>query len=78
MIAFDANVVVHINESLSSQEIHSLEEELSDISGIVSACAHERTPHLLVVDYNPQDLNTGDLLHYIQGCGLHPSLIGGI
>jgi hypothetical protein len=78
MITYDANVVVHINESLSSDEIHGLEKDLSDISGIVSACAHERTPHLFVVDYNPQSLKAGALLQHIKGHGLHPSLIGGI
>lgn len=78
MVTFDANVVVHIDETLSADEIHDLEKDLSDVKGIVSACAHEKTPHLLVVDYDPQDLQSGALLQHIRGCGLHPSLIGGI
>jgi len=78
MITFDANVVVHIDESLSDGEMHDLEKRLAGMEGVVSTCAHERAPHLLLVDYDPQDLETGALLRYLRRDGLHPRLVGGI
>jgi hypothetical protein len=78
MIQFDANAVVHINESLSADEIHDIEKELSGVRGVVSACAHEKTPHLLVVDYDPQSINSCDLIFFIERNGIHASLVGGI
>jgi hypothetical protein len=78
MIHFDANAVVHINETLSADQIHEIERKLADVSGVVSACAHIKTPHLLVVDYDPQTLRSMDLLKHIENRGLHAALIGGI
>ena len=78
MIQFDANAVVHINEQLSADEIHDIEKELSGIRGVVSACAHIKTPHLLVVDYDPQSIDSSDLLFFIEKNGVHASLVGGI
>ncbi|MCG7955701.1 MAG: hypothetical protein JAY91_09280, partial [Candidatus Thiodiazotropha endolucinida] len=78
MIEFDANAVVHINENLSAEEIHNIEKELSGVRGVVSACAHVKTPHLMVVDYDPQSIHSCDLLFYIERNGVHASLVGGI
>jgi hypothetical protein len=78
MIRFDANAVVHINESLSADEIHDIERELSGVRGVVCACAHEKTPHLLVVDYDPQTLRSHELLRHFESNGLHAALVGGI
>jgi hypothetical protein len=69
---------VHINESLSADQIHDIERELAGVRGVVSACAHEKTPHLLVVDYDPRALEARQLLHHFQRSGLHAALIGGI
>ena len=78
MISYNANAVVHISESLSDDQIHDIERNLADIRGVVCACTHEKTPHLLVVDYDPQSLRAKDLLHHVERNGLHAALIGGI
>ena len=78
MISFDANAVVHINESLSADQIHDLERELAGVRGVVSACAHVKTPHLLVVDYDPRSLEASQLVRHFRQQGLHAALIGGI
>ncbi len=78
MISYDANAVVHINESLSADEIHSIERKLAGVSGVVSACTHVKTPHLMVVDYDPRALQARQLVQHIKREGLHAALIGGI
>ena len=70
------NVVVHIDENLSSEEIHSMEKEVSMEGGVYCACVHERTPHLMVVDYDPMEIRSLSLLQNIQNHGLHAELIG--
>jgi hypothetical protein len=40
MIKFDANAVVHINEQLSADQIHTIERELSGVRGVQSVPAH--------------------------------------
>jgi len=78
MVTYNANLVVHIDESLSADQLHDVEQNLSGINGIVSACVHERTPHLMVVDYDPLTLRSQTVLKHFQGNGLHAELIGGI
>ena len=78
MPIYNANVVVHIDETLSAEEINQVEQNVADVGGVVSACVHERTPHLMVVDYDPQVLSSTYLLHQLKGRGLHAELIGGI
>jgi hypothetical protein len=78
MNTYDVNVVVHIDEDLSASEIHRIEQSLSSINGIVSACAHEKTPHLMVVDYDPRTVQAGSLLQHLRNDGLHAELIGGV
>jgi hypothetical protein len=78
MVTYDVNVVVHIDEELSASEIHNVERSLSSVNGIVSACAHEKTPHLLVVDYDPRTVRAGSVLQHLKNDGLHAELIGGV
>ena len=76
MSNYVADVVLHIDESLSSDEIHSMEKELSMAGGVYSACVHERTPHLMVVDYDPMETHASYLLQNLHNHGLHGELIG--
>lgn len=78
MYTYDANVVVHIDESLSNLQISDMEKSLAGISGIVSACVHEKTPHLMVVDYDPRAVRPSALLQHFRSNGLHAELIGGV
>ena len=76
MSEYIANVVVHIDEKLSPDEIHSMEKDISLEGGVYCACVHERTPHLMVVDYDPLETQSLALLHNVQSHGLHAELIG--
>jgi len=77
MATNDVNVVLHIDETLSTEEIHDLEKGLSDVGGIISTCVPKKTPHLMIVDYDPQTLSSKALLHHIRDSGLHSQLVGG-
>ena len=70
------DVVIHIDEDLSDNEIHALEKDLGGMDGVYSACVHERARHLMLVDFNPEDVPAGALLHEVQAHGVHGELIG--
>jgi hypothetical protein len=78
MATYNANVVVHIDEALSANQLDDMEKGMSNVTGVVSACVHERTPHLLVVDYDLCAVHSGTLLARIKSRGLHAQLIGGV
>jgi len=70
------NLVVHIDENLSDHEIHDLEQDLAFTPGITSACIHERRRHLMVVDYDPEQARSIDILANLQQHGYHAELVG--
>ena len=78
MNSYNANVVIHVDEDLSDERIHMLEHELAGVPGIVSSCVHERARHLWVIDYDPRQVRSAEVLNRIQRTGLHAELIGGI
>ena len=78
MSTYNANVVIHIDESLTAPQLQAVEKDLSDVTGVVSTCVHEKTPHLLVVDYDPRSVHSGALLGHVKIGGLRAELVGGI
>jgi len=70
------DVVIHIDEDLADDLIQELERELSGVTGVYSACVNDRARHLMLVDYDPQDVNALDLLSQIESHGVHAELIG--
>lgn len=76
MNEYDVAVVMHIDEELSDTEIHTLEHDLCFAPGIRSACVNERTRHLMVEDYDPQQVYSRDILNTVQRRGYHAELIG--
>lgn len=71
-----SDIVIHIDEDLSDQAIYNIERDLGEIDGVYSACVNERTRHLMVVDYDPFDVESGVLLHQVETHGVHAELIG--
>ena len=70
------DIVIHIDEDLDDQGIYQLEQDLADQAGIYSACVGARTRHLMIVDFDPEDLRPSEIVHNIRDRGFHASMIG--
>ena len=70
------DIVIHINEDLNDDGIHDLERQLADNQGIYSACMHEKTRHLMVVDYDPDQIHPHNIVQAVRGRGLHAQMLG--
>ncbi len=73
---YTTDVVIHIDEDLDDEHIYDLEKDLSMRDGVYSACVHEGRRHLMLVDYDPQDIRSADLLQQVRSTGVHAELIG--
>ena len=69
-------VVVHIDESLSSDSRDELLQKIEAIDGVLSADLQDQRPHLMIVDYNPDQTKSLDVLSGVQNSGLHAQLVG--
>jgi hypothetical protein len=71
-----SDIVIHIDETLDDGRIHRLERELGDEPGVLSACCHERTPHLMVVDFDADSVRPSDIVQSVRNRGLHAEMLG--
>jgi len=70
------DVLIHIDEELSDDDIHDIERDLSYMDGVYSACVSERARHLMLVDYDPEGIGSGMLLNEVESHGVHAELVG--
>lgn len=70
------DVTVHIDESLDTSLRAQLADTLRTVRGVASASIREKTPHLMVVEFDPEQLGTRDILDAVTRNGVHAELIG--
>lgn len=68
------DVIIHVDESISNFEEEELLGELRKLDGVMSPGFNR--PHLMLVTYNPEKVNSYDLLSTVRSEGYHAQLIG--
>lgn len=76
MQRYCSDVVIHIDEVLRDEDIHQLERDVCFIPGVYCACVNDRARHLMLVDYDPEDIQATDLLHMVRQRGVGAALVG--
>ncbi len=76
MSNYCADVMIHIDENLDDDNIHEIEQELGVLQGVACACVPEQARHLLLIDYDPVDINAQALLSHVTRHGVHAELVG--
>ena len=71
-----ADLLIHVNESLGSARRESLEEELRRVQGVIAPRFNKETPHLLLVAYDPQQIDSRNLLKRVRANGYSAQLVG--
>jgi hypothetical protein len=70
------DVTIHIDESLDHDKRKSLVETLRKQEGVISVGHRDEKPHLLVVEYNPDQTSSKVLLERVKSDGIHAELVG--
>lgn len=70
------DVTLHIDENTSHDEREELRDNLLGLHGVMAAAYHDTQPHLMVVEYDPDAINSSEFLVAAKGKGLHAELIG--
>lgn len=70
------DVMIHLDPETK----HSDREELRDLllkqNGVDAAAYHDDKPHLIIVEYDPDDISSQNLLEVITKRGIHAELVG--
>lgn len=70
------DVTLHIDEALDSGQRQQVEADLRAIDGVVSVHHADQRPHLMIVEYNPAQADSGNLLASVTERGYHAEMIG--
>jgi hypothetical protein len=73
---YTGDIVIHIDEELNNDRIHDLEQQIVNEHGVYSACMHERTRHLMVVDFDTTKVQPSEIVQAVRSRGLHAEMIG--
>ncbi len=71
-----ADVILHIDETLPSDQLQTLEKHLYKMGGVLSATNRDDKPHLIMVTYDPKKVQSHDILVKVRNEGIHARLIG--
>jgi len=71
-----ADITMHIDENTTHEDRERLRDELLSIDGVMAASYHDEKPHLIVMAYDPDVVNSLAFVKTAQEQGLHAELVG--
>ncbi|MCP3867968.1 MAG: ATP-binding protein [Gammaproteobacteria bacterium] len=71
-----ADVTIHIDKRLETEERALTEEQLRGTDGVVSVRNANERSQLFLVEYNPDKTDSGSLLSIVTGMHGHAELVG--
>jgi copper chaperone CopZ len=70
------DVLVHVDQTLSHDRLASLTTTIAQLNGVASAEGHDAKPHLVIVTYDPDKVNSQQILAAVKAQGVSAQLIG--
>ena len=71
-----SDIIIHIKETLSTEQRSSLEDNMRQIDGVVSPRFNQGKEHFLVVAYDTEKTSTAALLANTRKAGYTAQLVG--
>lgn len=68
--------LINVHPELPMNERTQLEDEISHMEGVVSACFSPGHPHMMTVTYNPDAVSSGAVLEQVGKHGIEACKVG--
>lgn len=69
------DMTVHVDETLSTEKMHELEDAVRSEACVVTACCSKDNPHLLSVTFDPDCTSSANVLRKVKSQGVHAELV---
>ncbi len=76
--AHEVDVVVHIDDHLDENRRTWIEDVVERKAGVMKARFNNQRHHLMIVAYDPRQINSVAILNSIKGQNVSAQLVGGI
>ena len=70
------DVLIHIDPETSHDERENLRDLILSQNGVDAAAYHDDKPHLIIVEYDPDQVTSEKLLEVVTNKGIHAELVG--
>lgn len=70
------DIVLHIDEDLNPEQRESIEVSLRALDGVVSVHNSDNTPHLTIVQYDHDEMDSQQILKRVTDQGAHAEIVG--
>lgn len=70
------DVTLHINEEIDARKREALRDSLLRTRGVLAADYQAARPHLVIIEYDPDVIESSEFVHIARQSGLHAQLIG--
>jgi hypothetical protein len=71
-----AEVTLHMDEETTHDEREAFRDVLLSMNGVMAAACHDERPHLMLIEYDPDAVNSIEFVNAAKARGLHAELIG--
>lgn len=71
-----ADITIHIDRETAADTRSKIETALRNLNGVISVHMPDEEPHLVVVEYNPEDTKSTHLLTTVRELAGHAEMIG--
>lgn len=70
------DVTLHIDEETTREEREGLRDQLLELDGVMAANYGDNQPHLMIVEYDPDQITSHRLVETAEQRGYHAELVG--
>lgn len=70
------DITMHIDQRIQQPELESLRKRLLSTDGVKTADYQTRRPHLMIVGYDPEKVNSLEFIRIARRKGIDAELVG--
>ena len=71
-----ADITLHIDENTTHDQREAFRNNLLVMNGVMAADCHDEKPHLMIIGYDPDTINSIEFVSVASKNGLHAELVG--
>lgn len=71
-----ADVTIHVDETIDHDRRMAIADSVRARKGVKEVVHHDTKPHLMIVQYDPAEVNSAALLAVVRQSGVHAELVG--
>jgi len=70
------DVTLHLDEDITHDQREEFRDTLLALDGVMAAACHDEKPHLMLIEYDPETINSIEFVNAAIKSGLHAELVG--